>query len=167
MVQLNVSPAEAFRPKTEALRLPSGHVVAVRECDLIGLLVSGGEDVPDFISSKILAGMNANGARSASTDIVIDKDNVGDVLKFIDRVIMASVVSPQVVKVDADYEAGQICINDLGTPDKMHIFNVTMPQGDADAALSFRKRVEAANLAVVPDGKDDGDEAEPDTRSKK
>lgn len=159
----SVSSAEDFAPESHKLCLPTGRVVEVREVDLMALIVSGNGDVPDFISGQVLAGLNG---KRGGTGIQVDKNNVGDMFAFINTIVRAAVTSHQVVEKDANRAGGEINLSDLTTEDKLAIFNAVMPL-EAGAAMSFRKRVEAANLAAVRGGTDDGDASESVDRAAK
>jgi len=153
---LTVSPASAFKREPLALLLPSKRVVLVQDVDLVALITANKGDVPDFISGQVLS-MFTGTKHAANTGV--KADNVGEMFEFVGTIVKAAVVQPRIVETP-DYDAGQIGIDDLSTDDKLHIFGVAMPAGDAAVASSFRKRVQNANLAFVRDVPDNGEQTE-------
>lgn len=144
--KMQVSSANDFRPTTYLLQLPSNRVVRIRQVDLVGLLVSNDGDIPDFLTAQVVRGMTGQTQNAAKMDI--NRDNVVEVFKFINLIVMVAVAEPTVVASDAKYDEGEINIDDFSTDDKQWIFQTALPQ-EVGAAMSFHARVEAANLAIV------------------
>jgi len=154
--------AQWKRQEAQTLKLPSGNSVDVYEADILGMIMSGdNEDVPDFITAQVMRGVSGTKTKAPNLDITPDK--LPEFGQFIDRVVRAGVVSPHVVVGEADYDAGQISIDDLTFADKFLIFQVVMPQGEAQAAITFRQRVEKANMGVVDYRENGGGATEPTT----
>lgn len=164
MSDLQLTPASAWRPQSYPLKLPSSRVVEVREVDLIAVVMeSKQEEIPDFISGQVMAMMNGKGSKKSLGDAAVNADNVQDVFSLINLVVRASVLSPRVVQANPNYDKGEIHINDLSTEEKIAIFDVCMPVGEAVAASTFRDRIEAANVAAIRDVSGDGEQGVPDT----
>jgi len=158
MTELQITPAHEFKAEPHLVRLPSQRVIEVKEVDLVGLIATSAEDVPDFISGMVLNGLMGNKSKATH----IDKSSVKDLFGFTNTMIRAAVVRPTVVPSGADYDKGEINLDDLSTDDKIAIFNLVMPQ-EAGIARTFRQRVEKTNLANVRNSKSDGDQTERDT----
>lgn len=152
--KLRISSANDFRPRGWLLRLPSDRVVEVREVDLVGLMLTNDGDIPDFLSGYVMRGIT--GQRTEPTEFNINQDNLVDVFKFINVMVKAAVLKPKVMDAGARYDEGEINIDDLTTDDKQWIFQVVMPQ-EVGIAMSFRSRVEKANMELVSDSQDNGD----------
>jgi hypothetical protein len=159
---LQITSAEDFAPEEYKLQLPSGRVLMVREVDLIALLSNGEGDIPDFLSGYIEAKLLGKSVKEPE----INKENLPEFFNFVHYIIPAGVVSHKVVKANANRQAGEININDLNPNDKIVLFNTVMPL-EALTALSFRQRVEAANMETVRGGTGDGNAPKRNRRAKK
>lgn len=158
MPDLKVTPAVSWKKQPELVQLPSGKVVAAKEVDVMGLILNSPKgDVPDFL--RIQMNAKLNGKRQGS--VIVDGDNLNEVSSLMGLVVQASVVEPRIVRDGANYERGEINLDDLATEDKMYIFNLVIPAQEMDTAKSFRERIEAANLAIIRGMPADGQQTEP------
>lgn len=156
--QLQVTPAAAWRKEDALVRLPSGRVVRAKEVDVAGLILNSEKgEVPDFLRAQ----MNAKMTGKKSGPVMVDVDDLRGVSSLMNVIVRAAVIEPRIVKEGADYDRGEINLEDIGTEDKMYLFNLVMPAQEMDVALSFRQRVEAANMGLVQDVQGDGQQTEP------
>jgi len=142
------------KPESQKLLLPSGNEVELVEADILGMVMANdSEDVPDFITSQLMGGVTGKPGKQA---LEITKGDLPGLARFIDMVVMAGVVNYKVVKEGADEARNEINVGDISFADKFLIFQVVMPMGEANAALSFRERIEKASMGSLQYQQDNG-----------
>ena len=125
--------AAAFK-RVETLTLPSGVEVEARKPDLERLVMEADENtVPQFLTQQVASSLGA-----VSTFKATEPDNpqvgLNKLSRFMDVIVRASIVWPEIVNENPDYEAGQILITDLTSADRQFIFTWGMPAQQQTAA---------------------------------
>lgn len=165
MADLKVSSAADFKPVEQLLKLPSGLVVKVKDVDVASLIMSADDgEIPDWLGNQVVDMFT--GKSGKPKNVPIDKKNLPGIMAMINTFVRAAVVEPIIVRSGANYEAGQINQDDLKIDDRVHIFQLILPE-ELKAAETFRQRVEAANLAVVQRSKGHIEQTEPVNQSQK
>jgi len=153
---LRVTPAQEWQRQTELLALPSGKVVEVRDVDVIGMLFSNPEGVPDFITQQLLDGLRNGGSpKSPSRPPAVDlsPSDLPALVYLADLITRACVVNPRIVDGKPNYAAGEIALADINLEDRLFIFGRKLPSEEMATAQRFR-RGPATGLAVVSEGED-------------
>lgn len=133
--QQQVTSAEQFRKDTEAnkrgqlITLGSGRTYRIARPSINGLVKTG--QLPQELSNAAIKIQNSAGKQLTDADLK-------KYVEYNERLIMLSVVEPKIVASDADYNAGQINIDDVADDERTEI--MTFVQGGLPELIKFRSR---------------------------
>lgn len=116
--QLTVTPASAWKRKTEVVQLPSGAVAELKKPSVISLALRGGR-LPESLSAIVFDSLN--GRKRQDTENW-KPENPGEIADLMDVICTGAFVNPAIVE-QPDYEAGQISIEDVQEEDKLWVLN--------------------------------------------
>lgn len=130
--------AAAFK-RTETLTLPSGLEIEAKKPDIERLVMeSDDKTVPQFLTSQVANSLGTVGTFT-KTEPEAEQVALNKLSRFMDVIVRASVVWPEIVDSNPDYENGQILITDLVSGDRQFIFTWGMPQ-QQQAVATFPKK---------------------------
>jgi hypothetical protein len=118
--QVTPSKATSWRKRMTAMvTCPSGEEVEIRRTSIYALVMTG--RIPEALSGAVLdlAGSKSDGL----TPDKVSPDTLQSLPKVIDALLVASVISPQVVLDGADEEKDEINVRDVPDSDRMFLFS--------------------------------------------
>lgn len=125
--------------KTEIVELPSGFVVELEKPDIMQMLLETDvATLPDYLSRVLYENMGVK-TRPVNPDSIDLNAEMRKNIAFVNRVVMNSVRSVQVVESGADATANQINVGDIPFEDRQFISQRAMPQQEMKQAESFRQ----------------------------
>lgn len=148
---MGVLTAKDFNPAVE-VELPSmagsGNVVLLRLPDLLALVDSDG-DVADPLTNILLSSLNGKGG-SGETKLEYTRENLPTFIAMLDRICMATFVSPKLTLGEGDDE--HVSVRHVSFNDKVFIMQWAMGGGDFRKVERFRPQ-SGGNVETVPKGK--------------
>lgn len=142
---LVVSPASAWKRKTEIVQLPSGLVAELKKPSVVSLALRGGR-LPESLSAIVFDSLNGR-KRKDDTD-GWQPQNMGEVADLMDVICVGAFVNPKIVE-NPDYEQGQIAIEDVDEQDKMWVLNWAGVGGGELASARRSPNEQAGNLPAA------------------
>lgn len=156
----NRSTAQSWKKsaaKSQDLEVPSGNVCLVKRPDTLKMLLQGGT-IPNALMPIIKEHLaTGEGTEQAPKDEIIartlaDAGALEGMVEMIDKVVVACVVEPKVLRVpedEDDRDEDNLYVDEIDFADKVYIFSWAM--GGADDLASFREEPREG-VGAVPQG---------------
>lgn len=125
-----------WKPETFMLDLPSGRRAEVRLPQALNIITKSGQ-IPDALADIVFKQL-ADPSSAQNPDpkaMKVRKEDLPDLMKLVDRIVIASLVDPKVVAQDPVYEKGECLLVDILEADKQFIFSWVMAGGPEREAM--------------------------------
>lgn len=143
---LQLTSASAWKPQTWITRLPSGNVVEIKKPNVFALITENGS-IPDTMLEVLNGDKTQDQIAQMSMKEILEQGRV--MLSMAKTVVPEMIVSVRVVTDrPANYEAGEIHINNLDVDDQIFLVQWAFQGGEPEIALA--RFLEEKQRAGVP-----------------